>query len=121
MGRFTGATILAAMLGTSAFAQDFIAAPLRPGVYECYNQNATTVPLMFGLIDSSTYMDAGGRQGRYAYDAASGVLSLDAGSPTPARYKRVAVNNFRLLRENGELGGFVCPLNPAKDPRRPPW
>lgn len=91
-----------------------------PGVYECMNQQAMISPMAFGLIDGSTYTTSGGRRGRYSYDAGTGVLTLDPGA-TPARYKRTGANLFRPLLENGQLGGFTCPLNRAKSPTRLPW
>ena len=96
------------------------ALPLRPGVYVCIDQNAVANPMMFGLVDGTTYMSSGGRPGRYSYDTRSGVLSLDPGA-TPARYQRISATTFRPLLENGTLGGFTCPLNPAKNPQSPPW
>jgi hypothetical protein len=98
----------------------FVGAWPQSGVYECYNQLAATVPLMFGLLDRSTYMSSDGHKRSYVYDVNSGVLTLDPGA-MPARYQRVGATSFRLLRDNGELGGFVCPLNKAKNPSRPPW
>jgi hypothetical protein len=38
----------------------------------------------------------------------------------PALYKRIGENSFCVLPENGELGGFVCPLSTAKAPSGPP-
>lgn len=96
------------------------ASPPAPGVYECINQQAMISPIAFGIIDGSTYMSSGGRRGRYSYDPASGILSLDPGA-NPARYKRISATTFRLLKPDGTLGGFTCPLNRAKSPTRPPW
>lgn len=91
-----------------------------PGVYECINQQAMISPMEFGIIDGSTYMSSMGKRGRYAYDAATGVLSLDPGA-TPARFQRISPTTFRVITPNGQLGGFTCPLNRAKNPSRPPW
>lgn len=94
--------------------------PLQPGVYECYGQSTLANPMMFGLIDGTTYMSSGGQRGRYSYDTRTGILSLDPGA-TPARYQRTSATTFRPLLANGTLGGFTCPLNAAKNAQRPPW
>jgi hypothetical protein len=91
-----------------------------PGVYECINQQAMISPMAFGILDGSTYMSSMGKRGRYAYDAGTGVLSLDPGA-TPARFQRISPTTFRVITESGQLGGFTCPLNRAKNPSRPPW
>jgi hypothetical protein len=96
------------------------AAAPAPGVYECMNQQAVVTPMAFGLIDGSWYMSSAGKRGRYTYDAASAELTLDPG-PTPARFKLTGPTVFRPIREDGQLGGFTCPLNRAKNPSRPPW
>jgi hypothetical protein len=96
------------------------AAPIRPGVYECMNQSAMVTPMAFGILDSSSYMASNGKRGQYKYDIASATLSLDPGT-TPARYRRISATTFRLIREDGQLGGFTCPLNPSKNANRPPW
>lgn len=96
------------------------AGPIPPGVYECMNQSAIATPLAFGILDESTYMASNGKRGRYKYDAATATLSLDPDA-VPARYRRISATTFRLLREDGQLGGFTCPLNRAKNPTRPPW
>jgi hypothetical protein len=80
-------------------------------------QNAMNATIMiFGILDGSTYMQASGRRGRYSYDAKSGVLTLDPGG-RPARYQRISPTSFRVIDPaTGQLGGFVCPLNRAKNP-----
>jgi hypothetical protein len=97
-----------------------LAAPIRPGVYECYGQNFMVGPMAFSILDGQTYMGSNGRTGRYAYDARTGVLSLDPGR-TPARFKRTTDRSFRAMNPDGSLAGFTCPLNTAKNPRTPPW
>ncbi|WP_031495482.1 hypothetical protein [Bryobacter aggregatus] len=64
-------------------------------------------------------MSSSGKKGRYSYDAATGTLSLDPGK-NRAPYHRVNSTTFRLLKEDGSLGGFTCPLNLSKNPQRPP-
>ena len=91
-----------------------------PGVYECINQQAMISPMAFGILDGSTYMSSMGKRGRYAYDAGTGVLSLDPGAD-PARFQRISPTTFRVITPSGQLGGFTCPLNRAKNPSRPPW
>lgn len=91
-----------------------------PGVYECINQQAMITPMSFGIVDGSTFVNSEGRRGRYAYDAGSATLTLEPGAGQ-ARYKRVNSTLFRPIREDGQLGGFTCPLNRAKNPSRPPW
>lgn len=105
---------------TAARAPSVPSSPPAPGVYECINQQAMISPIAFGIIDGSTYMSSAGRRGRYSYDPGSGILSLDPGA-NPARYKRISATTFRLLKPDGTLGGFTCPLNRAKSPTRPPW
>ncbi len=102
--------------GASAAMPELVAA----GVYECINQMGVATPLSFGIIDRSQYNDSNGKRGRYAYDAQTGTLTLDPG-PSPARYRRISATTFRLVREDGSLGGFTCPLNTMKNPLRPPW
>jgi hypothetical protein len=96
------------------------AEPIRPGVYECINQAGVATPLAFGIQDASSYMASNGKRGQYEYDVASATLMLDPG-PTPARYRRVSATTFRLVQEDGQLGGFTCPLNQSKNADRPPW
>ena len=94
--------------------------PPAPGVYESYGQSAMMDPQAFGIIDGSSYMNAMGKRGRYSYDSRSGVLTLVQGGK-PARYQRISATTFRVITPSGALGGFVCPLNRAKNPQRPPW
>ena len=96
------------------------AEPIRPGVYECMNQAAIATPMAFAILDATTYMASNGKRGQYTYDAGSATLSLDPGT-APARYRRISATTFRPIREDGQLGGFTCPLNPAKNANRPPW
>jgi len=93
--------------------------PVR-GVYECYGQNAAISMMAFGILNGSTYMSSQGRQGRYAYNPRTGILTLDPGR-SPARYQRISATSFRVITPSGQLGGFVCPLNRSKNPQRPPW
>jgi hypothetical protein len=104
----------------AAAATGFPASAPAPGVYECINQQAMISPMAFGLIDGSTYVSSTGRRGRYSYDRSSGVLTLDPGGE-PARYQRISATTFRVLKPDGTLGGFTCPLNKAKSPTRLPW
>ncbi len=97
-----------------------LAAPIKPGVYECYGQNAMIDLQTFGILDGSRYMSSTGNIGRYSYDRRTGVLLLDPGAD-PARFQRFAENNFNAINADGSSTAFVCPLNPKKDPRRPPW
>ncbi len=96
------------------------AEPIRAGVYECMNQAAMVTPMAFGILDASSYMASNGKRGQYKYDAASATLTLDPGA-TPARYRRISATTFRPIREDGQLGGFTCPLNTSKNANRPPW
>jgi hypothetical protein len=109
------ATAAAAAASTAA-----IGGPVVPGVYECINQQAQISMMAFGIVDGSSYMTDGGRRGHYSYNGATGVLTLDPGTGQ-ARYQRTGANLFRPLLPNGQLGGFTCPLNRAKNPSRPPW
>ena len=104
----------------AASSNDFTRAPIRPGVYECYGQNAVISPIAFGILDGSSYMNSSGRRGRYSYDPGSGVRLLDPG-PNPARFKRTSERSFRATHPDGSFTAFVCPLNTAKNPARRPW
>jgi hypothetical protein len=61
-----------------------------------------------------------GKPGHHEYDAGSTTLSLNPGA-TPARYRRGSSAIFRPARDDGQLGGFTCPLNLPKNANRPPW
>ncbi len=92
------------------------------GVYECHDQmaNIDTV-MMFGLIDATSYKKYDGDVGGYAFDRESGIIQIGLQTGAPARFVRIGATAFRALNEDGTLAGFVCPLNPAKDPNSPPW
>ncbi len=95
--------------------------PPSPGVYQCHGQSAMISPMTFGIIDGSNYMNSNGKRGRYTYSAASGLLTLDPGR-APVRFQRISGTTFRALHPTtGQLTAFVCPLNKAKNPQRPPW
>lgn len=93
--------------------------PPQPGVYECINQQAARTPMMFAILDGSTYMASTGRTGRYTYDSGSGLLSLIQGGET-ARFQRTGPTLFRPINPaTGRTGGLTCPLNRKLDPRHP--
>jgi hypothetical protein len=116
-GRRPTPVVVPAAQGASAAD---LAARISPGVYECYGQNAMVGPMAFSILDGATYMGSNGRTGRYAYNARTGVLLLDPGGQ-PARFKRSTSRSFYALNPDGSPAGFTCPLNTAKNPRRPPW
>ena len=88
----------------------------------CLGMQITPAPvMMFGLIDGQTYSDYDGKRGRYAYDGASGMLTMTDGSRQGWRYKRVAEWSFRALDAQGKETSFTCPLDAKKDPLKRPW
>ena len=124
--RWTGVAAciaLAVGLQTTAIrADDFSGTALTMGVYECHDQmaNIDTV-MMFGLIDATSYKNYDGDVGGYAFDRESGIIQIGLQTGAPARFVRIGATAFRALNEDGTLAGFVCPLNPSKDPNSPPW
>ena len=68
----------------------------------------------FGIVDGSTYRDFDGRQGRYEFDAGTGILRLTSGSSAGLAYKRQSEGYFRVLDDNGAITGGSCVLNTAK-------
>lgn len=95
------------------------------GVYACFGQHGLAFPLMFGLLDESTYANYDGAAGRYRYDVASGLLTMLDGPLAGAKYQRVGaptVNpGFRMLDGKGAITAYSCPKDGNKDPRRRPW
>ena len=126
-GNWTGvaaciALAIACIQTTAVRADDFSGTALTMGVYECHDQLFNIDPvMMFGLIDATSYKNYDGDVGSYAFDQASGVIQVGLQTGAPARFVRIGTTVFRALNEDGTLAGFVCPLNPAKDPNSPPW
>ncbi|HEY5210029.1 MAG TPA: hypothetical protein VIJ42_11360 [Stellaceae bacterium] len=123
-----GAVLLAAPVAIAAGGP-------ATGVYGCYDaqfkfnpvtgrSNLVITPMpvpMFGLIDGSTYSDYDGHRGHYAFDAASGVITMTDGSRQGWRYQRKADGAFELIdNKTGKLW-YHCPLEKGKDPTRRPW
>ena len=103
-------------------ADDFAGTPLTMGVYECHDQLFNIDPvMMFGLLDDTIYKNYDGDVGSYAFDQESGIIQVGLQTGAPARFVRIGATLFRAMNEDGTLAGFVCPLNPAKDPNSPPW
>jgi hypothetical protein len=125
--KLKGPLLLAAAVGSflacqSALAEDFLSAPVQPGVYMCRDQGFNPNPkLIFGLINDVLYSSFDGVVGTYAYDRSTGILEIGLQTGAPARYVRIFENAFRGLNEDGSLNQFVCPLNPEQDPTSPPW
>ncbi|WP_421762385.1 hypothetical protein [Devosia sp.] len=115
--------LVAVLVQTVAIrADEFSGTALTMGVYECHDQLFNIDPvMMFGLLDDTSYKNYDGDVGSYAFDQESGIIQVGLQTSAPARFVRIAATAFRALNEDGTLTGFVCPLNPAKDPNSPPW
>lgn len=119
----TGADVVPRAAGGQGAAQPVAASPAAAGgaalaagsVYEC------TLPgvgmftgAYFGIVDGSTYRNIDGKQGRYSFDAASGVLRLTSGSSAGLSYRRMPEGTFRVLDAKGALTGGNCVHNRSK-------
>ena len=108
---------LAAAAVPNAFAQN----PPTGVVYGCFN-SYTSGP-SFTLVDGSNYQSRQGGAGKYAFDAATGVLTMLTGPYEGIRYiKETSAFSFRELRDNTmTMTSTSCPVNVGKDPNKRPW
>jgi hypothetical protein len=115
--------IIGLLASFSATAQSWPPPPV--GVYACHGQRGLAFPMMFGLLDDSTYANYDGATGRYRYDLSSGLLTMLDGPMAGVKYQRVGaptVNpGFRMLDDKGQLTAYICPKDGNKDPRKRPW
>jgi hypothetical protein len=114
---------LLAMAPSPGSAQTWPAPPV--GVYGCFGQYGPALPMMFGLLDQRTYSSYDGKKGRYTYDMANGLLTMNDGPLAGIRYQRVGDPSltpaFRMLNENGQVTSYMCPKEGTKDPNKHPW
>ena len=92
------------------------------GVYDCFGPSmvGTEISLAgakFSVIGPDAYISRGGASGHFRFDGLT--LAMVDGPYAGLRFHKVAAWSFRMLRANGDEGPFMCPLNNAKDPRRP--
>lgn len=101
----------------TAFAQN----PPTGVVYGCFN-SSTSGP-SFTLVDGLTYKSRQGGSGKYAFDAATGVLTMLTGPYEGIRYiKESSAFSFRVLRDDTmTMSSTSCPINVGKDPNVRPW
>ncbi len=71
----------------------------------------------FSVIGPGQYLSRGGKTGHFAFDGVT--LSMSDGPYRGMRFHKVAQWSFRMLREDGVEGPFMCPRNTSKDPRKP--
>ncbi len=95
------------------------AAPPPVGVYGCFGQYGYAFPMMFGLLDGTTYSNYDGKTGRYA--ATEDMLTMLDGPLKGIKYRRTGPQSFRMLDAKGALTAFVCPKEGTKDPHKHPW
>lgn len=126
--KFSVVPLLVILSITSAEAQG---GPLPQGVYDCFGPGMAEGGTVghgagqlnvsgakFSVIGPDQYLSRGGKTGRFVFD---GVTLLLADGPYEGlRFHKVTPQwTFRMLRENGQEGPFICPRNPTKDPRDP--
>ena len=71
----------------------------------------------FSVLGPDLYLSRGGKTGHFHFDGLT--LTMVDGPYAGIRYHKVAAWSFRMLRDNGVEGPFMCPRNTAKDPRNP--
>ena len=80
--------------------------------------------MMFGLHDGRTYSSFDGKKGRYTYDMASGLLTMDDGPLAGIKYQRVGDPSLtpavRMLDQKGQVTAYMCPKQGTKDPNKHP-
>ena len=104
------------------------------GVYSCYDATMSFSPIsgsqlkitptpvaMFGVIDGTSYADWNGHLGHYAYDVATGTLTMTDGSREGWRYRKTAAWSFTLIDNHSGKEIYTCPLETAKNPSHGPW
>jgi hypothetical protein len=123
------ALLLAALAVVAAPQARATTAP-PTGVYGCYDVRfdyqmrmvITVMPfVMFGLIDAATYSDYDGHHGAYAYDGATGILTMTDGPREGWRYQKTGDWSFTLIDNKTGKPIYTCPLDAGKDPTKGPW
>ena len=72
----------------------------------------------FSILSPGTYLSRGNKTGHFTFDGLT--LSMTDGPYAGIRYhKAPGFWSFRMLRDNGVEGPFMCPINTAKNPRTP--
>ena len=115
--------LLVLLAPAPAAAQSWPPPPV--GVYGCFGQRGPAPPMMFGLLDATTYANFDGKTGRYTYVPATGLLTMIDGPLAGVKYQRVGAPElnpaFRMLDAAGALTAYSCPKEGTKDPRKHPW
>lgn len=124
-------TLCAAAAGMMLTAFPALAQTVPVGVYDCYGRGmaegdrkrdtAGQLDLggsKFSVIGAGQYLSHGVTTGHFRFDGL--ILAMIDGPYAGQRFQKVAdFWSFRLLRASGEMGPVSCPLNTAKDARRP--
>jgi hypothetical protein len=121
---FFAAIILGGQPALACFTPDppgYLDAPLRPGVYGCYDSDNNWM-MAFGVVDATTYRDDKGAEGGISYDPATGVLTLTTGSFAGSKFQRQKVGHFCVMSPNdGHLTRIGCAFDEKKNVDTPPW
>ena len=89
------------------------------GVYDCFGTDNIT-GTKFSLLSPDTYLSRGGSHGHYTFDEGKKLLIMTDGSLAGTRYLQESPYlNLRLLRADGSVSHFNCPINKGKDPNKP--
>ena len=118
---FLAAAAMAGLMATPALAVD-----VPGGVYDCFGPHLAAGDshldlemsgAKFSVISPGTYLSRGGATGHFTFDGKT--LAMTNGPYAGLKFHKVADWSFRMLRDNGDEGPFMCPRNTAKDMHAP--
>jgi hypothetical protein len=113
------------LLGLAALPAQAADVSVPGGVYDCYGPKLAGGRYLdldmsgakFSVISPGQYLSRGGKTGHFSFDGKT--LSMKDGPYAGLKFHKAAEWSFRMLRETGEDGPFMCPRNVAKDPHKP--
>lgn len=127
----SGVWVIAAGLALAAASAAYAENP-PGGVYDCFGPSMVTGPnfdvrratnlnisgAKFSILSPGVYLSRGGKKGHFKFDGHT--LNMVDGPYKGINYHKVdGYWTFRMLRENGDEGPFMCPRNTAKDLNKP--